>query len=335
MATCCRSSLLRLVMVSLWSVAEPGFAAGAVDPGFPLQFTPDRDADLPGNCGVNGIRGGMCLTGQNAQQPDPDTTPFYQGQFSVGGRSYWHQIIGDPASGWAMEVYIERQFGNFFLSYSGGRNSFFFQPDYLLQSGNGWDPLAVDPARDWRYSGNGTGDPNKVIMRQVMGGTWDATTRQWQCDTASFCLEFLKGELQRKPTITQQLNQPEHGVTAYFQVDMSNSTYSDDQTPAVITNRLTVTTPGMPAVSARFDMAVDAPDHQATAGRYRYVPGPGWVDDNVETWDFQPGTYQYTADQFNVLEHDWTTYYSTIQNPRPGPGNERKCAAGAVTGGCP
>ncbi len=82
---------------------------------------------LPGNCGVAGgfgVGGSLCGIGNGVEIQDPSATPFYQGQIlGNDGKIYWHTIVGDPASGFAMESYMEMESmkTGTLGSYSGGK----------------------------------------------------------------------------------------------------------------------------------------------------------------------------------------------------------------------
>jgi len=299
---------------------------------FVLNFQPENlGAAFPGACNIGGANSTTwCPTAGAAQEADPDPTPFHQE--SVG--AYWHQIIGDPSQGFAVDVYIAQGTG-FLKSESGGRPSIF--PNNLanssleFQSGNGWNPLSPDS----KLTGNGTADPTRVVMRQILGGTWNALTSTWSCAGAEFCAEFLKDKLDRKPKISQTINDNSVGMSAYFELDMSNSTYSDNTTAGTIVNTVTFTgnNPGS------FDLATDGQNSTVTGGRYTYSPGLGWVDgggaSGMATWDYQEGSYSYWDGSFDPLAIDSAAFRDATQNPWAGPGNEGKCDSGALAGTCP
>ncbi len=286
----------------------------------------------------------MCQIGVGNSAPtDPDTTPFYHGQIYIDGVAYWHTIVGDPADGFAMESYISMS-GISLNSDSGGKPSDLFPMDTDLEvlSGNGWDPLGLDPTRSFDYTGNGSADPNKVIIRQVMGGVWDAASSTWSCGGASYCSEFLKGDLLTKPLISQTINDLPAGMSSYFLLDMSMLSYSDDTTAGTLVNTLTLTD----VPSGDFDMATDTQAGRSlvTGGRYIYTPcsnpavsgGHCWQDANIfdGTWDYQEGSYGYVDGGTDPLAYDWGLYWDPDQNP-VGPGNEAKCDSGIITGSCP
>jgi len=205
----------------------------------------------PGACNMSGpVADNACGISpiENQTEADPDTTPFFQGTYTDPDTqiSYWHMIVGDPASGFAMESYTPVI--NSYESTSGGKPSKIFQrgaESLETRSGNGWDPLGLNPSRDFDYTGNATGDPSKTIMRQVMGGSWDAATNTWSCeDTDEYCSEFLKNKFLFKPVITQQINETD--FVHKFALDMSAIDYDDDSTAGELTNTIIITDPDMP-----------------------------------------------------------------------------------------
>ncbi len=306
------------------------------------EFSLDLRADTPGSgfpgpCNMGFNNSSFCPTAGTAQEIDPDTTPYTQEQVTIDGVNYWHQVIGDPEQGFAMEVYTRT--AGFLMSESGGRNSNFpgialYRQELDVQSGNGWDPLGLNPAIDYKTTGNGTADPTRVIMRQILGGTWNSANNTWSCGTAEFCLDFSKGAFDAKPRITQTINDVSGGFSAYFDLDMSNSTYSDNTTAGIIVNTVSLdgNAPG------NFDMAVDKQNSTVTGGQYTYAPGAGWVDTGTasgyQTWDYDEGSYSYIDGGADQLNQNWASFYDPAQNFSPGPGNESKCDSGAIAGSC-
>ncbi len=308
-----------------------------------FQLEPGYSNFAPGNCGIGGQYNSMCNIGQAST--DPDTTPFYQGTALIDGNNYWHIIVGDPANGFAMESYVPV---SALLSPTGGKPSVFFPWDTDLEavSGNGWDPLGLDPSRNFDYTGNGSADPTKVVLRQVMGGIWDAGTQTWSCGGEAFCSEFLKEDMAFKPKIAQTINDVPGMMTSYFELDMSSLGYNDDSTAGTLQNTLTITDPDMPAAypnAGDFDMMTDrqAGYSTVTGGRYTYTPSctsstTCWSDRDIGdgNWEFDEGFYSYVSGDADVLNYEWDVYWDPDQNPI-GPGNEAKCDSGIITGTCP
>jgi len=324
---------------------------------------------FPGPCNISGTATStvFCPTAGAAEEVDPDTTPFTQELVTIDGVSYWHQIIGDPAKGFALEVYIREkpslagsagtELG--LLSDSGGRPSNFpgsiYRQDMDVVAGNGWDPLGMGSLRDFKDTGNGTADPTKIIMRQVMGGTWNSVNNTWSCGSAEFCMTFTKSSLSQKPRITQTVNDAAQGLTAFFDLDMSNSNYTDNTTAGNIINTLAfskgdegfkkaagfnmATDEGQVRITAGGRMETEGQNIRLTGGRYTYEAGRGWIDPGIDsgyqTWEYEEGGYDYFEGSSNQLGQNWASYYDPSQNPSPGPGNEGKCDSGAITGNCP
>ncbi len=285
----------------------------------PLNFQPDGNTGMPGNCGVGGGFGDMCDSGA----AEPDDTPFFQDLVMVDGVQYWHQIIGDPAAGFAYEIYVESAGGSY--SNSGGKPSAYRLSSYEQQSGNGFDPLGLKSNNGVEFTGNGTGDPTKVVMRQVMGGQWDEKSRTWSCGNAGFCYEFLKDDLNLKPKITQIINDSARFIQTFFELDMSNSTYEDDTLAGEIINIMKITDPGLPLdlpSAGNFNMATDSQEGRSnvTGGRYTYTPGAGWVDrgdggddKDFTTWKYEAGTYQYVSQTESPLYSIWEIVQGPIE----------------------
>ena len=350
--------------------------ASDFDFGFELSLTKDFPT-LPGNCGISdpfGVFPGLCGLGNGIETPDPDTTPFYQGQALVDGKLYWHVIVGDPDTGFAMESYTEMESTRTggFGSFSGGIptnngglnfNVGWFSGNTSLQSleaisGNGWDPLGIDPARGVDFTGNGSGDPTRTVIRQVMGdGTWNAQTRTWDCEQAEYCSEFLKGSLTSKPVISQTINASDSGVLAQmrFKIDMSNLSYFNDATAGTITNSLTLTDLGPPDDNfdigvGNFDMATDiqAGYSNVTGGRYLYEDCPDKDPFEGSCWqafdtsgtgvnDYQEGSYTYIDGGAYPMAYEWGAFLDLVQNElagSAGAGNEAKCGSAAAPGSC-
>ncbi len=316
----------------------------AADFNLGFEISPFEFQPLPGNCGIGGQMGAFCSLGNNIETPDPDTTPFYQGQVFIGGAIYWHIIVGDPNSGFAMESYTRDALGTGFGSFSGGIPTDNGAVRLENISGNGWDPLGIDTALGVDFTGNGSGDPTRTVIRQIMGdGIWNPQTRTWNCDSGAFCSEFLKDHLNFKPIIHQTINDVMAGTSmqAQFQLDMSNIAYSDNTTAGVITNTITFTGPDSEITVGGFDMATDAQNSIINGGRYVYnncsnpsflYGGSCWRRFSVAGGvnDYQEGSYTYsdggTADP---MEYDWGTFLDLTQNPfsgsGAGSGNKMKC----------
>ncbi len=341
------STVILSFILSLFSSAHAAFDTfNTFQLGFEVGLYDNQT--LPGNCGVGGRSGSLCGIGNGFETRDPDTTPFYQGDIMINGVMYWHIIVGDPSSGFAMESYTAVASGSGFGSFSGGLPANFGTLRLEEISGNGWDPLGIDPARGVDFTGNGSGDPTRSIIRQVMGdGVWDPQTKTWNCDSAEFCSEFLKDRLNFKPIISQTINDATTGalMQAQFQLDMSNITYSNMTTKGVITNTITFT--GDPILdNGNFDMATDSQRSDVTGGRYIYndcanpsflYGGSCWQAFSVSGGrnDYQEGSYTYSdGNSTDPMAYDWGGFWDPLQNDYPAPGNETKCNSGTAPNSC-
>jgi hypothetical protein len=216
------------------------------------------------------------------------------------GLRYWHYIVGDPATGFAQEVYIQ------------ATGSSCPQSTICSASGGSVGFGSVNVMN----SGPGTGNPNDILIREVMGGTWNATTSTWTCDT-SYCDEFVKGAYADKPKMTQGINDPD--FTSNFVLDMSNIAISNNSTAITLTdgstaptgssltNVQTVLDPNSSSTFA-FDMAHDAQLTNVNGGKYTYTTGSGVLGAN--------GHYVYVDGSFDPTTLDYSPFLDpTVNNP--------------------
>lgn len=229
------------------------------------------------------------------------------------GLRYWHYMMGNPATGFAQEIYIR------------GTGSSCAQSTICSASGGtvGFGINNVLGANSTTNSGNGTGNPNNIIMRQVLGGTWTAATSTWTCDTA-FCGEFIKAAYANKPKITQGINESDYAAT--FIVDMSGVAISDDATALTITDGSTgatgasltntqVMTDALTGNVISFDMANDSQLTNVNGGQYKYNTGSGILGAN--------GTYVYVDGGYNPSTVDYSPFLDpSISNPWSYPANK-------------
>lgn len=253
------------------------------DSGGCWQFSPD--------CSIVEV-GGDIVAGQ---------TPFVYQVVQQNGQNYYHMIVGDPESGFAQEVYIEAGGANIFpqagsaslvrqSSSSGGA----IDPSCESELGcfantNAENPLSSDPA----FSGNASGNPSRVQMRQLLVD-------------GDLTVDFVKDRFAEKPVISNVIDADD--LLATFVIDGTGNLYTTpDSSP--VTN--TVEHRGAdlpPQASARFDMAVDAPDAHVTAGQYTSTnPAAGE----------RGGPYTYADPLEDVnLAPDWSSFFDHSQ-PNP------------------
>lgn len=217
----------------------------------------------------------------------PGQTPFL---FERVG-SYYHLVVGDPAQGFAQEVYIETGNARYDewdceggcgsigpnRSASGGAGDSQFNP------GNAIDPLGSDNL----VTGNASANPNRLQMQQFLSdGELTAT--------------FVKDIFVEKPSITNEINSP--GISTVFDMDSSGNPYTTSATPSAVTITMEILDPDIPEDSASFNLAEDAQASSVTAGQYTYTPST--TIGGMGTY----GTYTYIDGTANV-NPDWTSYF--------------------------
>lgn len=259
------------------------------DSGGCWQFSPD--------CTIVEV-GGDLVAGQ---------TPFVYQVVQQNGQNYYHMIVGDPESGFAQEVYIEAGGANIFpqagsaslvrqSSSSGGA----IDPSCESVLGcfantNAENPLSSDPA----FSGNASGNPSRVQMRQLLVD-------------GELTVDFVKDRFAEKPVISNVIDAED--LLATFVIDGTGNLYSTAASSPV-TNTVEHRGADLPPQdSASFDMAVDAPDANVTAGQYTTTnPVAG----------LPGGPYTYADPLENVnLAPDWSSFFDHTQpNPWTYPGN--------------
>lgn len=248
----------------------------------------------------------MC--GGNNVTGTPEMTPLLLEELTIDGVKYLHTIVGDPASGFAQETYIRG-------STSTGSDSLTTSTwAAVFASGANNDPtVGTGPLQG---PGNGSANPNKVVVRQIIGGTWNSSTKSWTCGSAEFCDEFLKANLDTKPKITQNINLS--NLETNFVLDMSAITYQDASTAGTMVNTVSVIDSGfVKAEDGYFDVA-QTPSYASsdntgknvhlTAGRYTYTESADTVIYGAG------GTYTYYEDSVDVSAIDWCSYYDGTQN---------------------
>jgi len=301
--------ILLCMITSVFFVAEP---VSVLAENFVLQF------EIPANDGsLQDITCGAGVTNCNGigtdYLNDSDGTRFSQSTVSVDGVNYFHVIVGDPASGFAMESYTRRS--GFGSPDSGGNeraaigdvnvgNGIPNSGTYFM--GNGGDPfgLRTPPAGFSAYdlSGNGTGDPSKTVFRMLVSDS-------------EMSMEIIKPILDKKPLISQVMIDGD--ISSEFVLDMRGVGYDVNSIALPMINNLKNSDPDLPTPDAgNFDSDFSQ-DSNVTAGRFTYTPGTGW---NTTTWDetgsqFDEGTYNYVGESgFDALNTDWSDFFDYAQN---------------------
>lgn len=283
----------------------------------------DINCNRPGTqvqCGTSSGFGGH--GGSNVNEPD--NTPILQEIVSIpsgpNAGSYFHMIIGSVDSNgnpinptaanqatipFAQEVFIRIQSGTDCnltnCSFSGGDVQSSGGGRFGVSMGNGYNPLSSNQT----LTGNGTGYPTRAAIKTLIN---DAEVQQ----------TFLKDTLALKPKISQNITTL--GLSGQFVMDMTNSGYSTNTTPGVMTNKVTLTGANA-GIQGNFDAAGPNNDFatantqaaNVTGGRYTFTPGSGW---NTSGTIFTEGTYNYvgggSADNMNTL--DWNAFRDPQEN---------------------
>lgn len=283
----------------------------AQQPNFDFTFKPLPGADV-GNlpnaiCNIPGQANRSCNTQFGASTDS--TTPFVQETITLRGKSYYHLIVGQPESGFAQEVLIGTgttiAFGNT-LSDSGGG---YCLPSALMtfsqMVGCDLDNNARVPLGAFERTGNGSGNPEAVIMKQVVS---DAK--------AGFAQEFLKDQFNKKPKLSQTVD--DATISSTWAMDMSKIGYSMDSVAGDMTNKMTVKGQDLPGGSAQFDASrVVNAGTNITAGRYKFTPNTGLAGIATSPnpyWSY--GTYTYFDGSIDpVTTVDWSKFRDPAQNP--------------------
>jgi len=289
------------LVVIMWP--QPGQAE------FVLDFTPDT---ATGEMSRDIYRGSGGLTSTAAY------TPFLlnEGNKQHGGApegpevvvdpetglSYLHIIMGDAAEGFIQEVYVQvtgsQSYGSWAVNFVGvpaiaPRGAYggdVGSAGAANEAGNSANPLHSNA----NFTGNGSANPTKVIMRQIVSD-------------GEIHMEFLKDKFDRKPAIVQVLNAP--GINATSVIDMRNSTYSDMNVPGMVFHTMELN--GVEAQdkiakfdNAKFNTLTDSEEGKAdvTAGRFTYTAGAGQGG--------SVGTYEYLDGAgFDPSTADWASYF--------------------------
>jgi len=350
-----RSPLSSLVGLSLCLVAAlvPGtaqvHAAPANAAGFETNFDTSAfgptNAFYTGNAGCGFAQG--CGTTSNLSNGDP--TPFYQQVVDINGTSYFHVMVGDPASGFAEESYTPFAAGNGSADGTSlqGDNNPFGAGNEMSVLDPTWSssPGHSTPSRDYNLltsvgnvgnpldtvhkSGNGGGDPTHAVFRMVLTSS-----------AGDMSMDVVKPFLDKKPRISQTVQ--DGTLSSQFVADMTKLSYSDDKTPAEVKIHQVISDSSIPGIGAGdFNMS-QAQQSYVTAGRYTFTPGTGW--NNATGWDspgssFDLGTYTYEGGQgFDPFTVNWATFFKYDQNAtacvRSNPLARNSEGAGGV-GSCP
>lgn len=305
-------------------------ATGALSESVIAQQTFRFNFAASGGAVVNSIANQTCGTGVGGMGGGGmggfcDGTPFSQQVINVGGQNYYHVIVGNGGGEFGIETYIQTGgtgvcwFGCANARVTGGMGGMGGTAPISSSSG-----LATNDSNPFAPVNAGAGNPTRAAIRQFN-------------NTADMSQEFLKATTTLKPRITQSVTGG--GLTMDFTIDMTNSNYSQQDTPGTITLTQTIDIEGLPEPgnnpitgdpfpsSRNFDInnLGETSRVDITGGRYTYAAGPG---------DGQSrGAYTYFADGFDVYNVDWATFCDPAQNPVSGCTNYGGVRGGMGGGG--
>jgi len=245
-----------------------------------------------------------------------DGLDFTQEIVDDGGTKYYHVIVGDPNTDpFALEYFI-RTAGCCWFTAKGPANNPMFGEALLTSSyGDTGKPLssALFPLAPVTLSGNGSGNPSRVYMKQIN-------------QDYDMYLEYLKAFETQKPRLTQVVS--DGGIVSQFVLDNSNANYSEMISPVEYINKVTLyDINGNPQGAGDYDVAAMAPQQNVTGGLYTYREGPA-VDGAF-------GMYDYVEGEFDPVYIDWYAICDPAQNTYrgcvggPGPGGSGPGGPGA------
>lgn len=287
--------------------------------GFNTNFKPDASGYSSNNTGYCTYGGCQSDIGNS------DPTPFGNTVVNVGGVYYFHILVGDPATGFAVESYTRAAGLNASngIPDSGGP----FSPD---GGGNARSVIGTTAATDQTFlqnslnmsnslgnylvSGTGSMNPSYTVFRMVLNDP-----------AGGMSMDVSKPFLDKKPIISQTIQ--DGTLTSVFVADERAISYGDSSTAAPVVNNLVINDPNIPTPGAAdFEMAL-AQVTDITAGRFTYTPGTGWgpnasnpTQDPTKGWDqanssFGQGSYTYVDGQgFDPLTFNWASVFNYADN---------------------
>lgn len=262
-------------------------------------------AFFPGQ-NVTGCTQPPCIWHEDPGVTLQNQTPFLYERVTLDGNTYYHMIIGDGVEDGLPSV---ERFGQEVFIQVGGNNNLFtgaglpgtegaagplanassssrgFADGINTDGGSQVDPLRQDNA----FTGNSTGNPNRVQMRQLV-------------IDGELTVDFVKDTFLDKPNIRNEIETSE--IRSLFLMDSTGNRYDTMETPSAVTNSLELLDPDVPESAASFD-AAQAAGASITAGRYTYEPTTGAVGTN---FGGAGGDYQY-FDGGSNLNPDWGSFF--------------------------
>ena len=267
-----------------------------LDPTHGDNFYPDTRCNRPGESNL-GCSGSYSNIG--------DPTSFLQELFEFNGQWYYHVIVGTPESGFAQEFVMQANgpsweggLGSASLGDGSCRLPVFGPGSWDITACNISDPLGE--SHDNVFTGIGSGNPKAIVMRSIIGGTWNSDTKTWSCEQSDeFCDEFLKSEFLQKPIINQTIH--DNNFTAAINIDMSNSTYDMNNLPAEVAITLELDEPSdfSSGDFGETDVIPGFQNSSITAGRYIFS-GSGPTNASSEPYIYYDGGFE--------LDRDWSIF---------------------------
>lgn len=246
-------------------------------------------------CDMSYIGNKNCSGGDfNLPGSHQDNTAFLQEQLTLGGQLYFHVIVGDyTRDSMAQEVFIKSNSGNsVFGGWGGVRVS-----DSVANNSNQTFSMTQPYSSDSSNNGNGSANPNSVIMRQIV-------------NSGEISMEFLKDSFTQKPRITQTISNAE--MVSTMTMDMRGKNYSDItpiNTATSVVNTLVLTGATRQGTEGDYDIQTDALTSRLSAGGFTYTPGSGnGGSGGVYTWSD-------SVDNFQPMNRNYAGYCNPAQNP--------------------
>lgn len=171
---------------------------------------------------------------------------------------------------------------------------------FISSDNNAYYPLQAPDGRD---DGNGSGNPNMVIIRQKM-------------KSGDLESEFLKDVFGTKPKILQTLNNAE--INQVVEIDMRNLTYDPDNPQSLAEPTKVVLTQDTVLSDTYTDRWVygdNAYENNSklysSAGKYTYTEGSGTLEEQKhgKGRGGAGGTYTYADAEFDIYAVEWEKYF--------------------------
>lgn len=257
------------------------------------------------NCSTGGFGSDFELNGSHK-----DNTAFLQEQLTIGGQLYFHVIVGDHTrDSMAQEVFIKVTGSNpTFGGFGGVRVS-----DSVANSADDDFNTTGPYSNDSSKNGNGSANPNSVIMRQIV-------------NSGEISMEFLKDSFTQKPRITQTISNAQ--MISTTTLDMRGKNYSDItpiNTATSVVNTLVLLESSRQGTEGDYDIQADASTSYLSAGGFTYTAGSGYGGSGgVYTWS-DP------VDNFQPMNRGYGNYCNPSENPNWS-GNGA-CVNGTASGG--